>query len=72
VSDATPAELQARKDKAYSDYCSELSNAWKSPAGQVRPQSALVAPGIESHIEAATDPTHAAAIEREVERTRGA
>jgi hypothetical protein len=71
--DVTPDEHQARRDKAYQSYCSELSNAWKSPAGQVRPQSALVAPGIESHIEAAADPTgRAAAIEREVERTRGA
>jgi hypothetical protein len=73
MADVTPSELQARKDKAYSDYCTSLSNAWKSPAGQVRPQSALVGPGTESHIEAASDPTQRAeAIERAVERTRGA
>jgi hypothetical protein len=72
--DATPDELQARKDKAYSDYCSELSNAWRSPAGQRKPQWATVGVGPSSFIEAMepADPTErAAAIEKQNEAWKG-
>jgi hypothetical protein len=74
VRDVTPAEHQARRDKAYQSYCTELSNAWRSPAGQVRPQPALTAVGPSGFVEATAsgDPAaRAAAIEKLGEQTRG-
>jgi hypothetical protein len=64
-----PAEgAQARKDRAYSDYTRELSEAWKSPRHATQPAPAILGIG-PAH--KATDPDAATAIERERERTHG-
>jgi hypothetical protein len=71
-----PAEeaAQRRRDAAYENYTSELSNAWKNPPGVRSPQRSLVGPGTSGMIAAASsgDPAERAnAIERLGERTRG-
>jgi hypothetical protein len=66
-------DAQARRDRAYQDYTTRLSEAWKNPPGVMRPQPAKVALGPTGFVEAVTsaDPAaRAAAIERQGEAWR--
>jgi hypothetical protein len=73
--DATkPDDPQSKRDAAYQEYSSSISNAWKSIPGGYPPRGALVAPGPSDLLGAASagDPaTRQRQIEALGERTRG-
>jgi hypothetical protein len=71
-----PADVQARRDKAYRGYTTALSEAWRSGPGAAPAEHAIVGAGPKSVVEepdrgGRTDPTAASRIKRTHERTIG-
>jgi hypothetical protein len=68
-------DAQARRDRAYRDYTTALSEAWKNPPGVTRAENAIVGAGPRSMVveptRGRTDPSSSTRIERQGEAWRG-
>jgi hypothetical protein len=67
-------DAQARRDRAYQDYTTTLSQAWRNPPGVTPPVRTQIKAGPASMIEPTrgrTDPREAGRIERQGEQWRG-
>jgi hypothetical protein len=59
MADATPDDIQARRDAAWNSYKDQLSNAWRSPAGRADPNRAA---GVEAERQALTFETRGGSV----------
>jgi hypothetical protein len=68
-------DAQARRDRAYRDYTTRISEAWKNPPGVSRAENAIVGAGprlmVVEPTRGRTDPSAASRIERQAEQWRG-